>query len=120
MHIMKINYKHMGKIIKKKRKDKHITQKELSSIINKSVTHISKIEQGTTKASLQTIIDIADALNTSVDEILQNNVMKTAKIKLIEEYEDIFRGCNFEEQRFLIENLKFTKYQLKDMQNSFK
>ena len=115
---MKLNYTHIGQTIKSYRKNKHITQKELSKLINKSVTHISKIEQGQSKASLQTIVDIANTLEITVDEILKGSIIKTAQKEMIKEYEEIFKNCSFAEQKFLIENLKFAKYQLKELNNT--
>ena len=115
---MKLNYTNIGQTIKSYRKNKHITQKELSKLINKSVTHISKIEQGQSKASLQTIVDIANTLEITVDEILKGSIIKTAQNEMIKEYEEIFKNCSFAEQKFLIENLKFAKYQLKELDNT--
>ncbi len=115
---MKLNYIKIGQSIKNYRKKKHITQKQLAKLINKSVTHISKIEQGQSKASLQTIVDIANTLDITIDEILKENIIKTAKDEMIKEYNEIFKNCSFAEQKFLIENLKFAKYQLNELKNA--
>ena len=53
----------IGINIKKARKDKRLTQKELSEKVDISTTHMSHIETGSTKLSLQVFGELAEALH---------------------------------------------------------
>lgn len=52
-----------------------MSQEELAEKVNISVTHMSHIETGNTKLSLQVLVDISRTLQVSVDELLsiENN-----------------------------------------------
>ena len=47
-----------------------LTQAQLAEIVDLSTNHISHIENGSSKMSLDTLIDICNALNVSPNEIL--------------------------------------------------
>jgi len=118
MIIMKIDYNVLGKQIKKFRKEKGLSQAQLSQRINKSTIHISKIERGVSKCSLQTLVDIANALNKQLDELLYTNVKKTFDRSLNNDFEKIFMDLNINEKIFLMDNIKFFKNKLKEMQEN--
>jgi len=59
----------LGKVIKKLRKEKGLTQKELAQKIGKSERLITYFERGVARVSLDTLYDIAKALDVSVSEI---------------------------------------------------
>ncbi|MDX8367884.1 helix-turn-helix transcriptional regulator [Cytobacillus sp. IB215665] len=52
------------------RKKKDLTQQQLAEIVGVSVGHICKIENGQKNASLYLLLDIADALDTTVGELI--------------------------------------------------
>ncbi|MFA6989869.1 MAG: helix-turn-helix transcriptional regulator [Candidatus Gastranaerophilaceae bacterium] len=62
-------YKKLGQNIKKKREVKNLTQQQLADKINKGLNFVGKIEVAFSKPSLDTVIDIADALEVSVSEL---------------------------------------------------
>jgi transcriptional regulator with XRE-family HTH domain len=70
---MVLNYKRIGKIIKTVRISKELSQADLAEYTELSVPYISHIETGRSKASLETIVKIANALNVSVDRLLSGN-----------------------------------------------
>jgi transcriptional regulator with XRE-family HTH domain len=53
---------------------KGITQEQLSEKTGLSTSHISNIETGTTKVGLQTLIKLANALETNPDMFLCDNI----------------------------------------------
>ena len=59
-------YKELGKNIKKRRKALGLTQEELAEKINMSLNFVGKIEVAFSKPSLDTLIIIANALETTV------------------------------------------------------
>lgn len=71
---MKMNYKKMGKIIKAVRITKGLSQADLAEYTDLSVPYISHIETGRSKASLETIVNIASVLNVTVDRLLSGNL----------------------------------------------
>lgn len=62
-------YKKLGLNIKKLRKEKNLTQQQLADKIGKGLNFIGKIEVAYSKPSLDTIINIADALNVTVSKL---------------------------------------------------
>lgn len=70
---MILNYKRMGKIIKAVRISRKMSQADLAESTDLSVPYISHIETSRSKASLETIVNIANALNVSVDRLLNGN-----------------------------------------------
>ncbi len=74
---MNLDYKAIGKRIKIARIHADLTQEKLSEIVDLSPSHMSNIETGTTKVSLSSIIDIANALSVSADDLLCDNIVHT-------------------------------------------
>lgn len=72
---MELDYKAIGKRIKIARIQVDLTQEKLAEYVNLSPSHMSNIETGTTKVSLTTIVNIANALSVSVDDLLCDNVI---------------------------------------------
>lgn len=62
-------YKHLGKNIKTRRKELNLTQQELADRLGLSLNFIGKIEVAFSKPSLDTLIDIAEKLETTVSEL---------------------------------------------------
>lgn len=52
----------------------NITQEKLAELCNISVPHMSNIENANTKVSLPVLVDIANALNCTVDTLLCNSL----------------------------------------------
>lgn len=64
-----IDYKFLGSQIRAVRLKKKMTQERLAEAVGCGVTHISHIETGNSIPSLQTMIDIINALDCSADEL---------------------------------------------------
>ena len=64
-----IDYKFLGSRIRDVRLEKKITQEKLAEAAGVGVTHISHIETGNSVPSLQTLVDIINALGCSADEL---------------------------------------------------
>lgn len=62
-------YKKLGLNIKKRRREIGCTQEDLAERIDKSLQFIGKIEIAFSKPSLDTIIDIAYALNIKLKDL---------------------------------------------------
>lgn len=70
---MAINYERIGKRIQQLRKMKKMSQADLAEFAGVSVSYISHIETGMKKASLESVVHIANALGTTVDQLLNGN-----------------------------------------------
>lgn len=66
-------YKLLGKNIKDRRKKLGFTQQQLADKINISLNFMGKIEVAFSKPSLDTLIELADALETTVSELTKFN-----------------------------------------------
>lgn len=64
------DYKKVGAQIRKFRLEKRMTQEQLAEAVGVGTTHISHIETGHTIPSMQTFVDIVNALECSADELL--------------------------------------------------
>ena len=65
-----MDYYAIGQRIRKIRKAKGWSQEQLAECADISVTHMSHIETGNTKLSLEVFADIAAALEARADELL--------------------------------------------------
>ena len=70
-----IDYKIVGERIKKCRLNNNITQDTLADLIEVNPSFISNIERGKTKMSMETFVNIAKTLNTSVDYLIFGDVI---------------------------------------------
>ena len=77
---MTINYSLIGNRIKAARKAKGLSQSELSELIDRSVGYMSYIETGSKKPSLETLIQIANALDVTIDELLSDNLAAASPV----------------------------------------
>lgn len=64
------DYKFLGSRIRAMRLERKITQEKLAEAAGVGVTHISHIETGNSIPSLQTFVDIVNALECSADDLL--------------------------------------------------
>ena len=75
---MAIDYEALGKRISNARKQIGITQETLGEQLNMTRKHISVIETAINRPSLDTLVDIANALNVSADDLLVDSLTHSA------------------------------------------
>lgn len=73
-----IDYAKLGLKIKEARLSRKLTQDRLAELVNCNTSHISNIENHYTKPSLNVLLAIANALNTSIDSLLAEQYDNTA------------------------------------------
>lgn len=71
---MDFQYRDMGLRIKARRKELKIKQAELAEVLDISNNHMSSIESGKPKPSLDTFINICNHLNTTPDYLLLGSI----------------------------------------------
>ena len=117
-----IDFVKVGHRIQKARKLRRMTQNDLASICNCSSNHLSAIENGTNKPSLEMMMKISIALEKSVDYFLVDS-SNVSKAYLIDD--QIIERLNKCDTRTLQQIVKFidniTEYKadvIKDFQST--
>ncbi len=95
---MELDYKAIGKRIKIARINADLTQEALAGRIELSPSHMSNIETGTTKVSLTTIVNLANALGVTVDDLLCDNIVR-ARLQIDRDIQQVLDGCDDYEVR---------------------
>ena len=106
-----MDYITLGKRIKEIRIKNGITQEKLAEITGLSSAHISNIETAHTKASLTSVVAIANALEASLDDIVcdsLNNKVRTYPDKAV----DNLSECTIKEVRIINDTLDALKKSL--------
>lgn len=115
---MALNYLQIGARIRKIRKKKGYSQAELSEMIDCSPTYISYIENGIKCMSLDTFVSIANALNTTADEILMDNLENTIKVSN-HEFVELLADSSEYERRLMLQTLSALKIQSEKTDRTF-
>lgn len=113
---MDINYQKLGMRIKKSRETMGLSQESFAEKADLSTTHISNIENGNSKVSLNSILTIANVLNVTVDYLIRDSIINhtnTVKIDL----SHIFDDCSKNETEFLLSLLLEAKEMLRKFVN---
>lgn len=97
---MELDYKAIGKRIKIARIHADMTQEALAGKVDLSPSHMSNIETGTTKVSLTTIVNIANALSVTVDDLLCDNLVR-ARVQMERDIQAVLEGCDDYEIRVI-------------------
>lgn len=106
---MVLNPKLIGHRVRSLRKIRKLTQAELAEYTGLSVPYISHIENGIKQASLQAIVNIAEVLGCTADNLLYESQTDRNGIwhpELVE----ILSDCTVIEQHFLLEVLSAIKH----------
>ena len=91
-----VDFAFIGQRIKEVRNEKHLTQEYLANVTGVNVSHISNIETNKVKISLTLLINICNALNVTMDYMLENEYhtpTSTTEKELFNTIKD--RGCKF-------------------------
>ncbi len=116
---MLLNFKLIGLNVKEFRIQKQMSQAQLAEQIYMSDTFISHIETAKKRASLESLVRIANALEVTVDHLLRGN--QTSDLVVYQtDMKYIFEGCTSYEKRIICEIALAAKKSLHDyewMQN---
>lgn len=97
---MELDYKAIGKRIKIARIKADLTQERLAETVEISPTHLSNIETGTTRVSLTAIVNLANALSVTVDDLLCDSVIQ-AKPQFEKDIAALLEDCDEYEIRMV-------------------
>jgi len=105
---MEIDYRDMGKRIKKARIQAGLSQEKLAEAADVGITHVSHIENGKTIPSVMVLIKIMNRLSISPDELFCGYT-EQAQPALLRETADILQDCTAEELRDINKHIAFVK-----------
>lgn len=100
-----MDYILLGKRIRDERLLLRLTLEKLAERTDKSINFIGQIERGEGKPSLETMVDIANALGTTVDSLLQDNV-RAVNDSVGKEVEAIIRTLDDNGKQFILDVVK--------------
>ena len=92
----------IGRRIQDIRKQKGLTQEQLAERVNISPHYLSALERGVYNIKLDLLVDILNVLNCSADEVFQDVVDSSSKIKASQLSEKL-KGLPLQEQRKILE-----------------
>lgn len=75
-----LDFDFIGQRIKEVRNDKHLTQEYLANATGVNVSHISNIETNKVKVSLTLLVQICNALDVTMDYLLENEYHRPTSI----------------------------------------
>lgn len=105
--------KDVGSRIREARKEKNLSQNELSELIHISPSHMSDIENGKTNIGIDVFMRITEALQVSADWLLRTDIPSVAQLQS-EELKDILSDCSVSETQALIKMLQNMKSTIRE------
>lgn len=107
-----MDYSGLGKRIRTIRRNRKMTQQMLGEETDYSVQHISHVETGKTKLSVECLFDIANALHVSLDELVCGYV-ESASVVLDSELKELLEDCTPGEKQIILDTVKTLKKSLR-------
>ncbi len=107
-----MDYSGLGKRIRAIRIRRKMTQQMLGEETDYSVQHISHVETGKTKLSVECLFDIANALNVSLDELVCGYV-NSASVVLDQKLKTLLDDCSPREKEIILDTVKSLKKSLR-------
>jgi len=99
----------LGKRIRDERLLLRLTIEQLSERADKSSNFVGQIERGDRKPSIETLVDIANALGTTVDSLLKDSI-KANEDSTIREIDTLLYSSDETEKRFILDVIKRHKH----------
>lgn len=109
---MELDYMAIGVRVRRYRKEKGLTQQTLAELSNQEPSNISHIERGATKLSLPTIVNLANALGVTVDDLLCDSLAE-ARDSFETEAMQLLSDCSHQELIVMTETLRSLKESLR-------
>ena len=107
----------IGTRIKYFRTKKRLSQEKLAELSDLSSVFISYIERGERAPSLEAMINIANVLNVSADDLLSGNLLVSNSPHDSREFEILY-DCTTEELSILLNCMAFLKEQLRALKHA--
>ena len=103
-----MDYFEIRQRIRKIRKARGFSQEQLAEAVGISVTHMSHIETANTKLSLAVLVEIAQALDARIDDLVFSPPRDSVGM-IEEEIAEILKGCDGRQARIIRDLVKAAK-----------
>ncbi len=110
---MSLNYRALGQRIKAIRQQNQLSQLMFSELIEKSPTYVSYIETGNRSMSLDTFVEIANALEVPTDMLLTEQ-LRGSPVSASQEFTLLLSDCSDYERLIIINTAKAIKEALRE------
>ena len=102
-----MNYELLGKHVREQRKLKKYTLEQLAEMLDVSTTFIGQIERAKGIPSLETLVKIANVLETSVDSLLFGDLnTKSGNNHFVKKVAEMTETFNAKEKELLLKNIE--------------
>ena len=101
-----MDYELLGKRIRDERLLLRLTIEQLAERADKSPNYIGQIERNDGKPSLETIVDIANALGTTVDALLKDSLKTEQRDGTIQEISTLLYSLDDNGKQFILDMVK--------------
>lgn len=110
-----MDYALLGKRIRHERQMLRLTIEQLAELVNKSTNYIGQIERNDGKPSLETVVDIANALGTTVDALLKDSIEIDNDNIMMKELLANFYKLDEPDKQFILDMVnRFIRYQIRN------
>ena len=103
-----IDYSQLGKRIKRYRLKAHLTQERLAEKIDVATSTIAHAESGTSKPSLALLLNVANALNVTLDQLICDS-LTVIDTYIEKDIADLIADCTTSEKQILRDIIAVTK-----------
>lgn len=100
-----MDYTALGKRIRDERLMQRLTLEKLAERTDKSINFIGQIERGEGKPSLETLVDIANALGVTVDSLLSDSI-KISDNSIDKEISVLLNNMSDNGKRFILDTVQ--------------
>lgn len=100
-----LNFEQIGEKLKKIRLSKNLTQEYIANAADVNTSHISNIENNRVKVSLSVLVQICNALDTTVDYILSDEYSDSSSA-IEQEILHELHSCNNETKEQILKIVK--------------
>ncbi len=97
---MELDYTAIGDRIRRQRRAMGRTQQELAELVELEPSYVSHIERGATKLGLPTIVNIANTLRVTVDDLLCDSLPRSRQ-PYERELAELVAGCSHRELKVI-------------------
>ena len=100
-----LNFERIGEKLRTIRLSKNLTQEYIANVADVNTSHISNIENNRVKVSLSTLVQICNALDTTVDYVLSeeyNDASSAIEQEILHE----LHACNNETKEQILKIVK--------------
>ncbi|RQN09839.1 XRE family transcriptional regulator [Clostridium butyricum] len=103
-----MTYINLGKNIKQERLKSNLTQEQLAEMLGISTSYMGRIERGERNLPIDTLIQISNILNVSIDYLLKNSINIDNNNILTSEIYELIKNLNFNEKNFILDMIRLT------------